>query len=114
MMGILECAIRVAYRIRNASVEFVPLPYVIGHDYGPVPPWMDRLLILAPDKDLIWRNRPNLKRQYVDIFRPVHTDEERLALFRRFSPSLPVGLEGNESWDISLNSEGFRDSEGSE
>src|SRR5262249_13876665 len=59
-----------------------------------------------------WRNRPSLQRRYVDIFRPIHTDEERLALFRRFSPSLPAGLEGSEVWDISLNSEGFRDQEG--
>jgi len=72
---------------------------------------MDKLLILAPDKDLIWRNRPNLTRRYVDIFRPIHRDEERLALFRRFSPGVPRGIQGSGSWDIALNSEGFRDSE---
>src|SRR5215813_11497128 len=99
-LGILECVIRVVYRMRNASVEYVALPYVIGHDYGPVPPWMDNLLILAPDKHLIWRNRPNLNRRYVDMFRPIHRDEERLALFRRFSPSLPSGLQGSGTWDI--------------
>src|SRR5215813_7495342 len=83
--GVLECAIRIAYFVRNSRVTFIPLPYVIGHDYGPVPPWMDKLLILAPDKDLIWKNRPNLRRRYVDLFRPAHSDAERLAVFRRFT-----------------------------
>src|SRR5712692_9529656 len=109
--GVLECSIRVMYWARNSRVTYVPLPYVIGHDYGPVPPWMNSLLIVAPDKDLIWRNRPNLTRRYVDIFSPIRSDEERLALFRRFSPNLPAGLEGSGSWEISLNSEGFRDQE---
>lgn len=111
LFGAVELSIRVVYWARNTRVHSVPLPYVIGHDYGPVPPWMDGLLILAPDKELIWRNRPSLKRRYVNIFRPIHTDEERLALFRRFWPSLPAGLESGDSWDISLNSEGFRDHE---
>jgi lysophospholipase L1-like esterase len=111
VLGIVECGIRVTYRVRNARVRFVPLPYVIGHEYGPLPPWMDSLLILAPDKELLWRNRPNLTRRYVDLFTPIHSDEERLTIFRRFSPGLPAGLEGSGSWEISINSEGFRDLE---
>lgn len=111
LFGALECLIRGAYWVRSASVTAVPLPYVIGHDYGPVPPWLEGLLILAPDRDLIWKNRPNLTRRYVDIFRPVNSDGERLALFRRFSPRIPVGLDESASWDISINSEGFRDRE---
>src|SRR5262245_10124755 len=92
ILGLIECAIRVVYWTRNAAVRYVPLPYTIGQDYGPAPPWLDSLLILAPDKDLIWKNRPLLARSYVDLFRPIHSDEERLALFRRFSPQLPPGL----------------------
>ncbi len=92
-------------------VTHVPLPYVIGHDYGPVPPWLDSLLILGPDEDLIWKNRPSLRRRYVDLFRPAQSEKERLALLRRFTPWLPRTLGGNHTWEIVLNSEGFRDAE---
>src|SRR5713101_2342330 len=86
VFAFVECLLRVAYSIRNSRVTYVPLPYVIAHDYGPIPPWLDGLMILAPDKDLIWRNRPNLHRRYVDLFGPVYTDEERTSLLRRFRP----------------------------
>ena len=109
--AIVECFLRVAYFIRNSMVTYVPLPYVIGDYYGPLPPWLGSLMILAPDEDLIWRNRPNLRRRYVDSFSPVHTDEERTLLLRRFRPALPNSLKGSPVWEISLNSEGFRDAE---
>ena len=48
----------------------VPLPYALGDEYGPVPPWLDRLMILVPDSTLIWRSLPNVHRTYVDIFSP--------------------------------------------
>ena len=111
LLAVVECSIRLAYWARNLGVTRVPLPYVIGQDYGPVPPWLESLLILAPDKNLIWRNRPSLRREYVDIFRPARTERERLSLFRRFSPRLPRELETNPGWSIELNSEGYRDSE---
>ena len=114
LFAIVECLLRVAYAIRNSSVTSVPLPYVIAHDYGPLPPWLDKLVILAPDKDLIWRNRPNLRRRYIDIFSPVHMDEERTSLLRRFRPILPDALQGNPVWEISLNADGFRDAEAPE
>ena len=114
LFAIVECLLRVAYSIRNTSVTYVPLPYVIAHDYGPLPPWLDKLVILAPDKDLIWRNRPNLRRRYIDIFSPVHTDEERTSLLRRFRPILPDALQGNPVWEIALNADGFRDAEAPE
>jgi lysophospholipase L1-like esterase len=111
MFGVIEGVIRVTYFIRNARVEYVPLPYAIGHEYGPLPPWLDSLLVLAPDKDLLWKNRPNLTRHYVDLFTPIRSDEDRIRIFRRFSPALPADLAGSGSWEISINSEGFRDGE---
>jgi lysophospholipase L1-like esterase len=108
---LVECVIRVTYWIRNSMVAYVPLPYVLGDNYGPVPPWLEDNSILAPDEDLIWKNRPNLRRSYVDLFSPVHADAERTAILRRFRPSLPNSLKGNPVWEISLNSHGFRDAE---
>ena len=81
-----EIALRSAYFLRNSFVEYVPLPYVVGDDYGPIPPWLDNLLILRPDPVLIWRNIPNARRNYVDIFTPVWRDSDRIALLRRFAP----------------------------
>ena len=103
-----ELVLRAAYAGRNSLVRFVPLPYTVGDDYGPIPPWLDNLLILRPDDALIWRNIPNARRAYVDIFAPVWSDEDRMALLRRFSPWLPAGFRGNPVWRIALNADGFR------
>jgi lysophospholipase L1-like esterase len=108
---IVECAIRVTYLIRNSMVTYVPLPYVLGDSYGPVPPWLEDNSIFAPDEDLIWKNRPNLRRGYVDLFSPAHSDAERITVLRRFRPSLPSSVKGNPVWEIALNSDGFRDAE---
>ena len=51
---LMELALRAAYWGRNALVRYVPLPYSVGDDYGPIPPWLDNLLILRPDDALIW------------------------------------------------------------
>lgn len=111
LFAILEIGLRVTFAVRNSMVTETPLPYVIGHDYGPLPPWLEDNMIFAPDEDLIWKNRPNLRRRYVDIFSPVATDEMRRSLLRRFRPSLPAEWEGNPTWEIVLNSQGFRDDE---
>src|SRR5262249_47216425 len=99
---------RVVYAGRNALVEYVPLPYVVGDDYGPIPPWLDNMLILKPDPVLIWRNTPNARRAYVDIFTPVWSDADRVKLLRRFLPWLPKEFQSNPVWRIALNDEGFR------
>jgi lysophospholipase L1-like esterase len=104
----LEGVIRLTYGVRNAFVTHVPLPYVIGHDYGPIPPWLENVLILAPDPMLIWRNRPNLSRRYVDIFRPARNDDQRRALFRAFVPRPAAVWKDFPEWHIQLNDEGFR------
>jgi hypothetical protein len=104
----IEVALRGAYIARNAMVRYVPLPYAFGDDYGPMPPWLDRLEILKNDSVLIWRNTPNVHRRYLDVFSPVHTEEDRLALLRRFIPTLPAEFQGNHTWEVQLNSEGFR------
>jgi lysophospholipase L1-like esterase len=104
----LELALRAAYLARNAMVTLVPLPYALGDQYGPIPPWLDRLLILAPDDTLIWRSLPNVRRTYVDIFSPVRTEQDRVALLRRFLPALPDQFRGNPTWHIDLNSHGDR------
>jgi lysophospholipase L1-like esterase len=108
--AILETLLRIAYFARNLMVTEVPLPYVFGYDYGPIPPWLDGLRMLEPDKDLIWKNRPNIQRKYIDIFSPVHSEPEKTALLG-FFPHLPDSLKGNPTWKVSLNSEGFRDVE---
>src|SRR3954468_6392949 len=105
---IVEAGLRGAYAGRNALVTYVPLPYVVGDDYGPIPPWLDNLLILRPDPTLIWRNIPNARRNYVDIFTPVWRDTDRMALLRRFAPWLPKEFRANPVWRIALNAEGFR------
>ena len=106
--GVAEVALRGAYVARSALVTFVPLPYALGDEYGPIPPWLDRMLILVPDDTLIWRSAPNVRRTYVDIFSPVRRAEDRTALLRRFTPSLPQAFRSNPTWQISLNDEGFR------
>jgi lysophospholipase L1-like esterase len=106
--ALVEVGLRVVYAGRNALVTYVPLPYVVGDDYGPIPPWLDNLLILRPDPVLIWRNIPNARRNYVDIFTPVWRDSDRIALLRRFRPWLPKEFRSNPVWRIALNEEGFR------
>jgi len=103
-----EVGLRAAYSVRNAFVSRVPLPYALGDEYGPVPPWLDRLMILVPDPALIWRSLPNVHRTYVDIFSPVQRAEDRVALLRRFVPTLPPEFRDNPTWTIDLNSQGYR------
>src|SRR5580765_8979040 len=105
---LVELALRGVYAGRNAFVTYVPLPYVVGDDYGPIPPWLDNLLILKPDDALIWKNLPNTRRAYVDIFTPVWQDSDRMALLRRFAPWLPAAFRHQPVWRISLNEDGFR------
>ena len=108
---LIEALLRVAYLIRNSTVNEIPLPYVMGNDYGAVPPWVDGLRILEPDETLFWKNRPNLARKYIDIFSPINTEEDRTALLRQFLPALPDSLKDYPVWEISMNSKGFRDRE---
>src|SRR5688572_20187398 len=103
-----EIGLRGAYLVRNSMVEYVPLPYALGNNYGPIPPWLDALLILNPDPDLIWKNEPDVHRTYLDVFSPVRTAEDRIALLRRFNPTVPSEFRDNPKWEIRLNSEGFR------
>ncbi len=107
----VELGLRLVYAGRNAFVRYVPLPYVVGDNYGPIPPWLDNLVILHPDPVLIWKNIPNARRNYVDIFTPVWRDGDRIALLRRFTPWLPKEFRSNPVWRIALNAEGFRTGE---
>jgi hypothetical protein len=105
---LIEVVLRGAYTARNAMVRYVPLPYAFGDDYGPMPPWLDRLEILRNDNVLIWRLQPNAQRTYLDIFSPVHTEQDRLKLLRRFSPTLPAEFQLNHTWDLRLDANGYR------
>ncbi|HKF68860.1 MAG TPA: SGNH/GDSL hydrolase family protein, partial [Vicinamibacterales bacterium] len=105
---VAEIAVRTVYFARNSFVEYIPLPYVVGDEYGPIPPWLDNLLILKPDDALIWKNLPNAQRAYLDIFTPVWKDSDRVALLRRFAPWLPAEFQHHPVWRISLNADGFR------
>ena len=109
--GVAEAGLRAAYAIRNSLVRRVPLPYSVGDDYGPIPPWLDRMMILAPDDDLIWRNLPNVRRTYVDIFSPAPDAAARTALLRRFIPTIPRAFRDSPTWTIALNSRGYRTDE---
>ena len=111
VLVVLESAIRVVFAIRNAFVAEVSLPYAFDGDYGPVPPWLDDVRILKEDDLLVWKGRPLASRRYVDVFAPVRNDDERTALLRQFIPTLPAALKSSPRWDVSLNSEGFRDVE---
>jgi lysophospholipase L1-like esterase len=111
VFAVAEVALRVAYAVRNALLESVPLPYLIGGEYGPAPPWTDRLGLLEPDPALIWKARPEAHRAYVDVFRPSATERDRIALRHRFLPGLPSELRDAPTWEVSLDSEGFRDGE---
>lgn len=104
----LEVLLRIAYFARNSMVTEVPLPYAFGYDYGLIPPWLDSLRMLESDNVLVWKNRANIYRRYIDVFSPAHNERERTALLG-FFPHLPDSLKGNPTWEISLNSEGFRD-----
>src|SRR5262245_66343270 len=106
-----EIVLRGTYVARNAAVRSIPLPYALGDEYGPIPPWLDRLLILVPDNALIWRSLPYARRTYVDIFSPVWTGQDRIALLRRFLPTMPAEFRANPIWTIELNSRGYRHSE---
>src|SRR5436190_16372385 len=106
-----ELVLRGGYAVRNSMVRLVPLPYALGDEYGPIPPWLDRLMILVPDEMTIWRNLPNVRRTYVDIFSPARRPEDRVALLRRFVPTLPAQFRGNPTWTIALNSLGYRSPE---
>jgi lysophospholipase L1-like esterase len=110
VFAILETLLRLAYSARNLMVTEVPLPYVFGYDYGPIPPWLDGLRMLEADKALIWKNRPNIQRKYIDVFSPAHSEQEKTALLG-FFPHLPDSLKGKPTWEVSVNSEGFRDVE---
>jgi lysophospholipase L1-like esterase len=103
-----EVVLRTAYCARNALVTAIPLPYVVGDVYGPIPPWLDSLLILRDDPHLLWRNIGNTQRTYIDIFAPVWRDDDRVRLLRRFTPWLPAEFRTSSVWSIALNGDGFR------
>src|SRR5437870_2360915 len=108
---LIELGLRSAYFVRNSMVRYVPLPYAIGNDYGPVPPWNDALDLLKDDHVLIWKNEPNARRTYLDVFSPVHTAQDRIALLRRFIPTVPAEFRANHTWDVRINSDGYRGQE---
>ena len=108
--AIIEVGLRAVYGVRNALVHVVPLPYALGDEYGPIPPWLDRLMILVPDDTVIWRLLPNVNRTYLDIFSPVPTAEDRTALLRRFTPTVPAEFANNPTWRVAINTQGFRGS----
>src|SRR4051794_40229946 len=109
--ALAELLLRGTYAVRAAFVRRIPLPYSVGDDYGPVPPWLDNMMILVPDEHLIWRNQPNVRRTYVDIFSPAPDAASRTALLRRFLPTLPAEFDRNPTWTIALDSRGYRNAE---
>jgi lysophospholipase L1-like esterase len=59
----------------------------------------------------MWRGRRDVKRRYMDIFSPVWEARERTQLLHQFLPRIPESLAENPVWEVSLNSEGYRDAE---
>jgi hypothetical protein len=51
---------------------------------------------------LIWKNRPNIQRRYIDVFSPAHSEQEKTAVLRQFLPRPPGPLKWNPPWEISL------------
>jgi lysophospholipase L1-like esterase len=111
MFVAFESLLRLAYFLRNSMVDYVVLPYNAAQDFGPVPPWVDGFRILEPDETFGWRNRSGVQRSYMDVYSPVQEEKDRTALLRQFFPVLPAALKGNPVWNVSLNSQGFRDRE---
>ena len=109
--AILEALIRIAYFVRNSMVDYIPVVYDMRDEYGVAPPWLDAFRILERNKVLLWKNRSNVQRRYLDVFTPINTEEERVSLRRQFYPRIPDLLKANPTWEISLNAEGFRDVE---
>jgi lysophospholipase L1-like esterase len=108
---LIETLLRITYFIRNSTVDYVLLPYNAAQDFGPTPPWLDDLRILERDKDLLFRNRQNVRQKYMDVYSPVNVEEDRTKLIRQFFPTIPSMLRDNPVWEVSLNSSGFRDRE---
>jgi lysophospholipase L1-like esterase len=106
-----ESLLRFVYFLRNSMVDYVVLPYNAAQDFGPVPPWVDGFRILEPDETFGWRNRSGVRRSYMDVYSPVREEKDRTALLRQFVPVIPAALKGNPLWNVSLNSQGFRDKE---
>src|SRR5262249_9079886 len=105
---VVELLIRGTYLVRDSMVRYIPLPYAFGDDYGPKPPWLDRLLIIESDPVLIWKHTPNAHRVSLDVFSPVDTADDRTALLRRFNPALPAKFRGSRLSEMQLNADGFR------
>src|SRR5262249_34499444 len=105
---VAEVALRGAYVARSAFVRVVPLPYAVGDEYGPIPPWLDRLLILVPDEALILRLQAHVDRPYRDNFKPVRTPADRIRQLRRFVPTVPREFERNPTWRVAIDAQGFR------
>ena len=108
---VAEACLRVMYFARDRFAREMPLPYVIGDEYGPKPPWRERVGMLERDGQLIWKGRAHAAFRYVDLFTPVWSETEQIALFRQFWPALPAHLNGLPRWQVRLNTEGFRDAE---
>lgn len=108
---VAELMLRITYAARARFVDAVPLPYTIGDDSGPAPPWVDGSRMLEPDARLIWRNRGDFRQSYIGLFVPFASDGARLQLLRRFSPRLPKSIRERPRWEVSLDSRGFREAE---
>jgi lysophospholipase L1-like esterase len=104
-----EAAVRIVYACRGRFVEAVPLPYRIGDDYGPTPPWSASMF--EYDDRLLWHNRGGFLARYVALFAPFADDDSRIRLVRRFSPMLPASLSAIPRWDVELDRRGFREAE---
>jgi lysophospholipase L1-like esterase len=111
LLAIIEGSLRLAYFLRNSAVDVVLLPYTAAQDWGVVPPWMDGLRILDRDPVLLWKNHPGAKRTYLDVYGPAHVESDRVALIQQFFPRVPASLRGNPVWNVSINSQGFRERE---
>jgi lysophospholipase L1-like esterase len=111
LLVVSEALLRGAYGVRNSTVRYIPLPYSLGDDYGPMPPWLDRFHLLVHDDALLWRNVRSVERTYVDIFSPVWQESDRVGLLHRFLPTLPDQFRSNPRWTIRINSRGDRNGE---
>jgi lysophospholipase L1-like esterase len=108
VLAAVEVTIRGVYFVRNSFVHIIPLPYNMGGDYGPKPPWETQYGLITQDPVLVWRNRSDIERTYVDFFGPRQSEQETKRLRHRFFPGVPDSLKGNAVWKVSTNSEGFR------
>ncbi len=108
---IAELSLRATYFVRNSLVGPDALPSVMEAYYGPKPPWNKRKGLLTLDDKLIFKGTPYFHGEYIEDFRPFESEDDHYLQYGSFIPNMSDHARKSPTWEIKLNSEGFRDDE---